>query len=60
MSTQARAFGWVARGLWEVADHAPWRRRILLKRYRAIYISVPKVACTSFKTAFAQLLGLSL
>lgn len=60
MSTQPRSFAWVARGIWEAADHAPWRRRILLKRYRAIYILVPKVACTSFKTAFARLLGLSL
>ena len=60
MSTQARPFGWLARGIWQAADHAPWRRRILLKRYRAIYIPVPKVACSSFKAAFAQLLGLSL
>lgn len=60
MSTQARALGWVARGIWQAADHAPWRRRILLREYRAIYIPVPKVACTSFKAAFAQLLGLRL
>jgi len=59
-TSQARAFGWVARGIWQVAEHAPWRRRVLLKQYRAIYIPVPKVACTSFKTAFAPLLGLRL
>jgi len=59
-SRQERALGWVARGIWQAADHAPWRRRVLLKQYRAIYISVPKVACTSFKSAFAQLLGLRL
>jgi len=29
-------------------------------RYRAIYIPIPKVACTSFKTAFARLLDVSL
>ena len=51
----------VQKWLWAgAAGLAPWRRGILLKPYRAIYISVPKVACTSFKTAFAELLGLSL
>ena len=51
----------VQKWLWAgAASLAPWRRGILLKPYRAIYISVPKVACTSFKTAFAELLGLSL
>ncbi len=52
--------GRVAGQLYGVADSLPWRRRILLKPYRAIYISVPKVACSSFKTAFADLLGVSL
>jgi hypothetical protein len=51
---------WVMGELWGLASLAPWRGRILLKPYRAIYCSVPKVACTSFKTAFAQLLGLNL
>ena len=55
-----RVAGWVAAELWGVASRLPWRRSILLKPYRAIYISVPKVACTSFKTAFARLLGLNL
>jgi hypothetical protein len=51
---------WALAELWGLASLAPWRGRILLKPYRAIYCSVPKVACTSFKTAFAQLLGLGL
>src|SRR5262245_19417577 len=33
---------------------------VLLERYAAIYIEVPKVACTSLKVAFAQLLGIDL
>jgi hypothetical protein len=33
---------------------------ILLKPYSAVYIEIPKVACTRFKVAFAQLLGISL
>ena len=60
MSVRSRAVRWVANGFWEAADRAPWRRTILLKPYRAIYVSVPKVACSSFKTAFANLLGLDL
>ena len=41
----------VQKWLWAgAASLAPWRRGILLKPYRAIYISVPKVACTSFKS----------
>jgi hypothetical protein len=42
------------------AERLPWRRRILLEPYRAIYIPVPKVACSSFKTAFAGLLNVDL
>jgi hypothetical protein len=33
---------------------------ILLAPYHAVYIEIPKVACTSFKVAFAHLLGISL
>jgi hypothetical protein len=33
---------------------------VLLEPYDAVYIEIPKVACTSFKVAFAQLLGISL
>src|SRR5262245_38843197 len=33
---------------------------ILLGPYAAVYIEIPKVACTSFKVLFAQLLGVSL
>jgi hypothetical protein len=33
---------------------------VLLERYAAIYIEIPKVACTSLKVAFAQLLGIDL
>ena len=33
---------------------------VLLQRYGAVYIEVPKVACTSLKVAFAQLLGIDL
>lgn len=33
---------------------------ILLHRYAAVYIEIPKVACTSMKAAFAQLLGINL
>jgi hypothetical protein len=33
---------------------------ILLEPYGAVYIEIPKVACTSIKVAFAQLLGISL
>lgn len=33
---------------------------IFLEPYRAVYIEVPKVACTSLKVAFAQLLGIPL
>ena len=50
----------VAGQLYRAADGLPWRRRILLKPYRAIYIPVPKVACTSFKTAFARILDVNL
>jgi hypothetical protein len=50
----------VAARLYGVADGLSWRHRILLKPYRAIYISVPKVACTSFKTAFAGILDVDL
>jgi hypothetical protein len=60
MNDPPGAVRWLAGNLWRVANEVSWRRSILLKPYRAIYISVPKVACTSFKTAFAQLLGLNL
>lgn len=33
---------------------------IFLEPYAAIYIEIPKVACTSFKVAFAHLLGINL
>ena len=33
---------------------------ILLEPYRAVYVETPKVACTSIKTALAEILGLSL
>lgn len=33
---------------------------VLLEPYGAVYIEIPKVACTSFKVAFAQLLGIPL
>ncbi len=33
---------------------------VLLERYAAAYIEVPKVACTSLKVAFARLLGIDL
>ena len=33
---------------------------ILLEPYRAVYIETPKVACTSIKTALAEILGISL
>jgi hypothetical protein len=33
---------------------------VLLQRYNAVYIEVPKVACTSLKVAFAQLLEVEL
>lgn len=33
---------------------------ILLPPYDAVYIEIPKVACTSLKVAFAQLLGIAL
>src|SRR5215831_12189843 len=33
---------------------------VLLERYAAVYIEVPKVACTSLKTVFAQLLEVDL
>jgi hypothetical protein len=49
---------WALGELAGLASRAPGRGKILLKPYRAIYISVPKVACTSFKTAFASLLGM--
>ncbi len=32
--------------------------RILLDPYKAVYVEVPKVACTSIKTALAQVLGM--
>jgi hypothetical protein len=60
MQGHASARQWALAELWGLASRAPWRGKILLKQYRAIYISVPKVACTSFKTAFAQLLGVGL
>lgn len=33
---------------------------ILLEPYRAAYVEIPKVACTSIKTALAEILGISL
>jgi len=33
---------------------------ILLERYGAVYVEIPKVACTSIKTAIASLIGVSL
>jgi len=33
---------------------------ILLEPYRAVYVETPKVACTSIKTALAEILGISL
>jgi hypothetical protein len=33
---------------------------ILLAPYRAVYVETPKVACTSIKTALAEILGISL
>jgi sulfotransferase famil protein len=33
---------------------------ILLELYRAVYVETPKVACTSIKTALAEILGISL
>ncbi len=33
---------------------------ILLDPYKAVYVEVPKVACTSIKTALAQILGIGL
>ena len=33
---------------------------ILLEPYRAVYVEIPKVACTSIKTALAEILGISL
>ncbi len=33
---------------------------VLLERYRAVYVEVPKVACTSLKVALAELLGIDL
>lgn len=33
---------------------------VLLQPYGAVYVEVPKVACTSLKVAFAQLLGIDL
>jgi len=60
MSLLRQVKGRFAGQLYGLADSLPWRRRILLKAYRAIYIPIPKVACTSFKTAFADLLGVDL
>ncbi len=34
--------------------------RVLLEPHGAVYVEIPKVACTSLKVAFAQLLGISL
>jgi hypothetical protein len=57
MAGHSSAREWVMGELWGLASRAPGRGRILLKPWRAIYVSVPKVACTSFKTAFSRLLG---
>jgi hypothetical protein len=59
MRSDPRALKWIAEGLEGASRLSPWDRSILLKPYRAIYLWIPKVACSSFKTAFAQLLGLS-
>jgi hypothetical protein len=53
-------YRWALAETWAAVGLSPFRGKILLRPYRAIYISVPKVACTSFKTAFAGLLGLRL
>jgi chondroitin 4-sulfotransferase 11 len=59
MRTDPRAIRWMAGGLSALAKLSPWDRSILLSRYRAIYLWIPKVACSSLKTAFAPLLCLS-
>jgi chondroitin 4-sulfotransferase 11 len=41
-------------------DFPPQRIAVLLDRYRAVYIEVPKVACSSIKIALAGLLGIDL
>jgi chondroitin 4-sulfotransferase 11 len=42
-------------------DNCPMRlEAILLETYHAAYIAVPKVACTTLKTVFAQLLNIDL
>ena len=33
---------------------------IFLVSFRAVYVETPKVACTSIKTALAEILGISL
>jgi len=33
---------------------------IFLESFRAVYVETPKVACTSIKTALAEILGISL
>src|SRR5262245_25845253 len=58
MWSDPRTLRWIAGGLEGAARLSPWDRSILLKPYRAIYLWIPKVACSSFKTAFAQLLRL--
>jgi chondroitin 4-sulfotransferase 11 len=60
MKGHTSASRWMMAELWGAVSLSPLRRKILLRPYSAIYISVPKVACTSFKTAFARLLGLGL
>jgi hypothetical protein len=40
-------------------DHLP-RTAVLLEAYNAVYIEVPKVACSSIKIALASLLGIDL
>jgi hypothetical protein len=40
-------------------DHSP-RTAVLLEAYNAVYIEVPKVACSSIRIALASLLGIDL
>jgi len=58
MSVLRQAKSRIAGQLTGFVNFLPRQRRILLKPYLAIYIPIPKVACTSLKTAFAEILGL--
>jgi len=41
-----------------MVDYPRIENCILLERFKAIYVFIPKVACTSIKTVFAELIGL--